>query len=67
MMYRVQILAGSKKLKGNDKQFKGLKVDMHQEGNTYKYTYGAVATLQEAKALRKSILDKFPQAFIVQY
>jgi N-acetylmuramoyl-L-alanine amidase len=66
-MYRVQILAGSKKLKANDKQFKGLKVDMHQEGGTYKYTYGAVATMQEAKALRKSVLDKFPQAFIVQY
>ena len=66
-MYHVQILAGSKKLKDRDKQFKGLKVDMHKEGNTYKYTYGSVATLQEAKALKKSIIDKFPQAFIVQF
>ena len=66
-MYHVQILAGNKLLKPNDKQLKGLKVDIRKEGNTYKYTYGSVATMKEAKALQKSILDKFPQAFIIQY
>jgi len=65
--YRVQILAGNVKLKAGDRQFKGLKVDMHQEGNTYKYTYGTATTLDEARKLRKSILDKFPKAFIVRY
>lgn len=65
--YRVQILAGNVRLKPGDRQFKGLKVDMHQEGGTYKYTYGTAATLNEAKKLRKSILDKFPNAFIVKY
>lgn len=65
--YRVQILAGSVRLKANDRQFKGLKVDMHQEGGTYKYTYGTAATMGEAKKLRKSILNKFPNAFIVKY
>ena len=66
-LYRVQILSGTVRLKQGDRQFKGLKVDMHQEGKTYKYTYGTAATLQEAKRLRQSILDKFPQAFIVQW
>lgn len=65
--YRVQILAGSVKLKPNDRQFKGLKVERHQFGNTYKYTYGAVETLEEAKKLKNSILDKFPQAFVVHF
>ncbi len=66
-LYRVQIMSAGKKVRTNDRQFKGLKVDVHQEGGLYKYTYGAVSTLQEAKNLRKSILDRFPNAFIVQY
>jgi len=66
-LYRVQILSGTVRLKQGDRQFKGLQVDVHQEGKTYKYTYGTAATLQEAKRLRQSILDKFPQAFIVQW
>ena len=65
--YRVQIMSGGKRLGANDRQFKGLKVDVHKEGAVYKYTYGAVQTLQEAKQLRKSIADKFPNAFIVRY
>ena len=65
--YRVQILSGNVKLKTNDPQFKGLKVDMHRVGATYKYTYGTAATLDEAKRLRRSILNKFPKAFIVNY
>ena len=66
-LYRVQIMSGAKKLSSNDRQFKGLKVDVHKEGNIYKYTYGAAETLQEAKRLKKSIADKFPSAFIVRY
>lgn len=66
-LYRVQIMSGTKKLQSNDSQFKGLKVDVRKEGNIYKYTYGAAETMQEAKNLRKNILDKFPNAFIVKY
>ena len=65
--YRVQILSGTVRLRPNDRQFKGLKVERHQFGKTYKYTYGAVPTQAEALKLRKSILDKFPQAFVVQF
>lgn len=64
-VYRVQVLAGSTRLQSGDKQFKGLKCDIHQKDGRYTYTYGCAATLDEAKKIRRSILDKFPQAFIV--
>ena len=66
-VYKVQVLAGSTKLKSNDKQFKGLQCEMHEKEGRYTYTYGTAYTLDEAKKLRQSILDKFPQAFIVTF
>lgn len=66
-VYKVQVLSGSVKLPSNDKQFKGLKCEMHQYGQRYTYTYGSASTMDEAKKLRKSILDKFPEAFIVTF
>lgn len=66
-VYKVQVLAGSVKLSPNDKQFKGLSCERHQQNGRYTYTYGSAATLQEAKRLRQSIIDKFPQAFIVTF
>jgi len=66
-VYKIQVLAGSVKLKSNDKQFKGLKCEMHEKGGRYTYTYGSAKTMDEAKKLRQSILDKFPQAFIVTF
>lgn len=66
-VYKVQILAGNVKLNSNDRQFKGLKCEMHQYGKRYTYTYGSASTMEEAKKLRKSILDKFPEAYIVTF
>jgi N-acetylmuramoyl-L-alanine amidase len=66
-VYKVQIFSGSAKLKSNDKQFKGLKCEMHEKDGRYAYTYGSASTLEEAKQIRQSILDKFPQAFIVTF
>ena len=66
-VYKIQVLAGSVKLKSNDKQFKGLKCEMHEKGGRYTYTYSSAKTMDEAKKLRQSILDKFPQAFIVTF
>ncbi|MBO4215149.1 MAG: N-acetylmuramoyl-L-alanine amidase [Bacteroidaceae bacterium] len=66
-VYKVQIFSVSSKLKSNDKQFKGLKCEMHEKGGRYAYTYGSVSTMEEAKQIRQSILDKFPQAFIVTF
>jgi N-acetylmuramoyl-L-alanine amidase len=66
-VYKVQVLAGSTKLRPNDRQFKGLTCEMHQQNGRYTYTYGSATTLEEAKRLRQSIIDKFPQAFIVTF
>lgn len=66
-IYCVQLFSGKVKLKSNDRQFKGLKCDMRQKGNVYAYTYGCASTLEEAKKIRKSILDKFPDAFVVSF
>ena len=66
-VYKVQIFSGSVKLKSNDKQFKGLQCERHEKEGRYIYTYGSAATMDEAKKLRQSILDKFPQAFIVTF
>ena len=66
-VYKVQVLAGSTKLRTNDKQFKGIACEMHQQNGRYTYTYGSATTLEEAKRLRQSIIDKFPQAFIVTF
>ena len=66
-VYKVQIFSVSSQLKSNDKQFKGLKCEMHEKGGRYAYTYGSASTMEEAKQIRQSILDKFPQAFIVTF
>lgn len=66
-VYKVQVLSGSVKLKSNDKQFKGLQCERHEKDGRYIYTYGSATTMDEAKKLRQSILDKFPQAFIVTF
>ena len=66
-VYKVQIFSGGAKLKSNDKQFKGLQCEMHEKDGRYAYTYGSASTMEEAKKIRQSILDKFPQAFIVTF
>ena len=64
-VYAVQVLSGSVKLKPDDRQFKGLKCQMHKNGDRYTYTYGNASTMDEARQLKQSIKDKFPEAFIV--
>ena len=67
-VFKVQILVGSNKLSPTDAQFKGLKdVSCYREGTSYKYTVGNSANYQEIYQLRKQILDKFPQAFIIAF
>ena len=67
-VFKVQILSSSAIVKAGDKHFKGLApVDCYQEGEWYKYTYGASTDYNEIARLRKSILDRFPEAFIVAF
>ena len=67
-MFKVQILASSKDLSTTSSNFKGLEgIDSYKEGGLIKYTYGASTDYNEIYRLRKSILDKFPEAFIIAF
>ena len=67
-VFKVQIIASSVKLKPGNAQFKGQKgVDSYEEGGMTKYTVGASTNYQEIYQLRKSLLGKFPQAFIIAF
>lgn len=67
-IFKIQILASSRALRPGSSQFKGLEnIDYYKEGELTKYTYGASTDYNEINRLRKTILDKFPQAFIIAF
>ena len=67
-IFKVQVTANSTKLPKNAPQLKGLdNVDFYQDGGMYKYTVGASPDYNEISQLRKQLLDRFPQAFIVAF
>ena len=67
-IFKVQILVSSRVLRKGDSHFKGEEnYDSYQEGGMVKYTIGASANYQEIYQLRKSLLDKFPEAFIIAF
>lgn len=67
-VFKVQILASDRQLRLSDRQFKGEKnIFYFQEGNMYKYTIGASTNYSEIYQLRKKLLEKFPQAFIIAF
>ena len=66
-VFKVQLLVSSNVLKSDDNRFKGLtNIESYKEG-LYKYTYGASTNYNEIYRLRKQILDRFPDAFIVAF
>ena len=67
-VFKVQILASSSKLSPSSPQLKGQQnVDSYEEGGLYKYTVGASADYNEIYRLRKTLLNKFPEAFIIAF
>jgi len=67
-VFKVQILVGSTRLPPGDRQLKGITgVGCFKENGLYKHTVGASANYQKIYQLRKSILDKFPQSFIIAF
>lgn len=67
-VFKIQIASGTNKLKPTDSRFKGLaNVEHTLENGVYKYTYGSSTNYNEIYALRKTILDKFPEAFIIAF
>ncbi len=67
-IFKVQILSSTSRLKADDAAFKGLTgVESYQDGSTHKYTVGQSADIDEIKQLRKTVSDRFPEAFIVAF
>ena len=67
-VYKVQILASPKNLKNNASEFRGLApVESFLENGVNKYTFGNETDYRKIEKVRKQILDKFPEAFIIAF
>ena len=67
-VFKVQILTSNIKLKSGSRQLKGQEdADFYKDGNIYKYTVGASTNYNEIYRLRKQLLAKFPEAFIIAF
>ncbi len=67
-VFKVQILASNRVLRQGDEHFKGEEnYDSYQEGGLVKYTIGASSDYNEIYKLRKTLLEKFPEAFIIAF
>lgn len=67
-VFKVQLFATTKTLKSSAPEFKGLKnTDFFVEGGLKKYTIGSEADYSKIEQIRKDVLSKFPQAFIIAF
>ncbi len=67
-VFKVQILTSGKMLAEGDSRLKGVKdYDCYQENGMVKYTVGASANYSEIYRLRKTLVAKFPEAFIIAF
>lgn len=67
-VFKVQFMTGTKVLHEGAAQFKGLTgTSYYKDGTTIKFTVGECSTFQEAATLKKTIADKFPDAFVVAF
>lgn len=67
-IFKIQVLTSTTLIRQGDKRLKGLDgVDYYKDGGIYKYTIGASANYNEIYRLRKTMVGKFPQAFIIAF
>lgn len=67
-IFKVQILASSARQNPNSPMLKDLEnVDYYEENDMFKYTVGASTDYQEIYQLRKSLSERFPEAFIIAF
>lgn len=67
-VFKVQILTSGSVLKPGNRLLKGrTDAAYYREGGIYKYTVGASTNYQEIYRLRKEVLPKFPEAFIIAF
>ena len=67
-VFKVQLFASKTKLKSNASDFRGINnTDVFFEGGLYKYTLGAETDYNKIVSIRKQIISKFPDAFIIAF
>ena len=67
-VFKLQIFVSNRTLRKGDAHFKGeTDYDSYQEGNMVKYTMGASTNYNEIYRLRKTLAEKFPEAFIIAF
>ena len=67
-VFKVQILTSPKALKTSDPRFKGVTgIGSYQESGLFKYTVGSSEDYNEINQLRRKLLDKFPEAFLIAF
>jgi len=67
-VFKVQILANPTKLKSKDRRLKGhTDFDYYQDGRLYKYTIGSSNDYNSVCQLRKTLLDQFPECFVMAF
>ncbi len=67
-VFKVQIIASSRQLPKGSAQLKGVEdAEFYVENGLYKYTIGASTDYNEIYRMRKTLLEKFPEAFIIAF
>ena len=67
-VFKVQITTSDRKLSSGNSRLKGVEdADSYFENGLYKYTVGASENYNEIYQLRKTLLGKFPDAFIIAF
>ena len=67
-VFKIQIAASEKLLKGNDKFFKGLTpIDYYKEKGIYKYTYKSNTDYNEILKINREVRKLFKDAFIIAF
>ena len=67
-VFKLQIFVSDRILRKGDAYFKGeTDYESFREGNLVKYTMGSSTNYNEVYRLRKSLQEKFPEAFIIAF
>lgn len=67
-LFKIQFLSSSLKLPKGDRAFKGLSpVEYYYDKGLYKYTYGASYNYNEILHMKRKVVEKFKDAFVVAF
>jgi len=67
-VFKVQLFASKKKVKSNSSEFKGISnTEYFEENGFIKYTVGEESDYSKIEKIRKEIVHKFPNAYIIAF